>query len=96
MSPTLWKQNEQGYRTVAAGVTLPWRATDTKLAGMALIVGATPEQLKSVGRDEAARILEKLIEAGPDEAVQLVRAIEDDSLTAAQKRALIELIQREL
>lgn len=94
ISPALWTQNEQGYRKVTAGVVIPWRATDDKLAAMALVVGATPGQLEETGRDGAARILSKLIDAAPDPAAQLITAIQEDTLSDRQKRELIKLIEK--
>jgi len=95
MSPALWTQNEQGYRKVARGIVIPVRATDDKLAAMALVVGAAPDQLRSAGRDSAAAMLEKLLAAGPDENGQLIEAISQSrDFTERQKRALIEMIRR--
>lgn len=96
MSPALWNQNEQGYRKPAPGVVLGWKATDDKLAAMALVVGATPEQLREAGRDDAARALEKLISRAPREVTQMIDAVNEAKLTDRQKKALIELIRRDM
>src|ERR1700759_5159595 len=64
-SVALWTQNEQGSRKVGPGIRIPVRATDEKLAYMALVVGATPEQLETAGRSGSAVMLKKLIEAEP-------------------------------
>jgi len=96
MSPALWASNEQGRRKVTSDVVIPIRATDEKLAHMALVVGATPEQLTEAGRPEAAKMLAKLIEEAPDEASQLVDAVKEGKLTERQKNALIDLIHRKL
>ena len=96
MSASLWTQYEQGYRKVTPAVTIPIRATADKLAGMALVVGATPEQLREAGRDDAAAILRKLIDAGPDPKAQMVEKIRQSrDFTERQKRDLIELILRD-
>ena len=93
ISPATWTQNEQGYRKVTPAVTIPIRATDDKLASMALVVGATPEQLRNAGRDAAAGMLEKLIAAGPDETAQMVEAIRHSAdFTTEQKRRMIDMI----
>lgn len=93
-APT-WMQNEQGYRKVAPGVTIPIRATAEKLARMALVVRAAPAQLREAGRDDAAGILQKLIDAGPDPAAQLEEVLRHSrDLTEAQKRELIELVRQ--
>lgn len=94
-SVATWTQNEQGYRKVARGLIIPIRATDEKLARMALVVGATPGQLGEAGRDEAAVILKKLIDAGPDPAAQMIETIRSSGdLDDRQKRALIEMVRR--
>ena len=96
MSAALWTQNEQGYRKVTPAVTIPISATADKLAAMALVVGATPAQLREAGRDDAAGILQKLIDAGPDPTAQMVEKIQQSrDFTEQQKRALIEMVQRE-
>lgn len=96
MSASLWTQYEQGYRKVTPAVTIPVRATADKLASMALVVGATPGQLREAGRDDAAGILEKLIDAGPDPRAQMAEKIRQSrDFTERQKRKLIELVLRE-
>ncbi len=96
ISPALWSQNEQGYRKVTPLVTIPIRATADKLASMAQVVGATPEQLREAGREDAAAILQKLIDAGPDPHAQLVERIRASrDFSERQKRALIELVLRD-
>jgi hypothetical protein len=95
MSASLWTQYEQGYRKVTAAVTIPIEATDDKLAAMALVVGGAPEQLRQAGRDKAAIILQKLIDAGPDEHSQMAEAVRvSRDFTERQKQALIEMIGR--
>ena len=94
-SVTTWMQNEQGYRKVTPAVTISIRATAEKLARMALVVGAKPEQLTEAGRGDAAGILARLIDAGPDPAAQLEEALRHSrDLSEAQKRELIELVRR--
>lgn len=96
MSASLWTQYEQGYRKVTPAVTIAIKATADKLAGMALVVGATPEQLRESGRDDAAAILQKLVDAGPDPRAQVVEKIRQSrDFTERQKRALIELVLRD-
>ena len=94
-SVATWTQNEQGYRKVTPAFGIPIRATDEKLARMALTVGATPEQVRATGRDEAARMLEKLIEAGPDPKQQMAERIRQSrEFTEEQKKALINMVLR--
>lgn len=96
MSASLWTQYEQGYRKVTPAVTIAIKATADKLAGMALVVGATPEQLRESGRGDAAAILQKLVDAGPDPKAQVVEKIRQSrDFTERQKRALIELVLRD-
>lgn len=95
-SVATWTQNEQGYRKVTPVFGIPIRATDEKLARMALTVGATPDQVRATGREEAARMLEKLIEAGPDPKAQMVEKIRQSrEFTEQQKQALIEAVMRD-
>lgn len=94
MSPALWTQNEQGHRKVAPGVTIPIRATPDKLASMALVVGAVPQQLRDAGREDAASILERLIAAGPDENERMIEAVRSSrEFNDAQKQTLIKMIE---
>jgi transcriptional regulator with XRE-family HTH domain len=96
MSASLWTQYEQGYRKVTPLVTIPVTPTDDKLADMALVVGATPGQLREAGRGGAAAILQKLVDAGPDPYAQLVEQVRASrDLSERQKRALIELVLRD-
>jgi transcriptional regulator with XRE-family HTH domain len=96
MSASLWNQYEQGYRKVTPAVTIPIRATADKLASMARIVGATPDQLREAGRRDAAAILQKLIDAAPDPNAEMVEKIRaSGEFSERQKRALIELVTRD-
>lgn len=95
-SVATWTQNEQGYRKVARTLTIPIHATDEKLARMAMVVGATPDQLRETGRDGAARMLEKLLEAAPDPHKQLAEQIrQSGDFTEQQKRTLIDMVLRD-
>lgn len=95
-SVATWTQNEQGYRKVTPQLMIPIRAVADKLARMAMVVGATPDQLREAGRDDAARIQVKLIDAGPDEKAQLAEALRHSSdLTGKQKQALIDMLFRD-
>jgi hypothetical protein len=63
---------------------------------MALVVGAVPDQLREAGRSDAAVILQKLIDAGPDPKAQMVETIRQSrDFTERQKRALVEMVLRE-
>lgn len=94
-SVATWTQNEQGYRKVTPVTVIPVTATDEKLARMALVVGATPGQLGEAGRDGAARMLQKIIDAGPDPRTQLAEAVRNaGGLSDRQKQALIEMLRK--
>ena len=95
-SVATWTQIEQGHRKVTAAVTIAVRGTDEKVARMALVAGAPPGQLAEAGRPEAARMLEKLIEAGPDISTQTIEAIrQSGDFSDQQKAHLIDLLKRE-
>lgn len=95
-SVATWTQIEQGYRKVTPVIVIPIRGTDEKLARMALVAGATPEQLAEAGRPEAAGMLEKLLAAAPDPLAQLAERIRQSrDFTEAQKQALLAAIRRE-
>jgi len=96
MGTATWVQAEQGYRKVTAAVTIPIRATDDKLAAMAFVVGATPQQLRETGREIAADMLQRLINAAPDAKAQMVEKIrQSKDFSERQKRALIDMVLRE-
>ncbi len=95
-STATWVQIEQGHKKVTSALTIPIRGTAEKVARMGLVVGATPEQFRDAGRDDAAAILQKLIDAGPGPKEQLAEAIRQSrDFSERQKRALIELVLRE-
>jgi hypothetical protein len=95
-SVATWTQIEQGHRKVTAAVTITVRGTDEKIARMAVVAGATPAQLADAGRPEAARMLEKLIDAGPDIQTQTIEAVrQSGDFSDQQKRHLIDLLKRE-
>lgn len=95
-SAATWTQIEQGYRKVTPMLTIPITGTADKVARMALVVGAKPDELREAGRDDAARTLQKLIDAGPRQNGQLAEAVRHaDGLTERQKRALIDMVLRE-
>ena len=94
-SVATWTQNENGYRKVTPVFGIPIVATDEKLARMAQVVGATPQQLRDTGRHGAAKMLQKLIDAGPDPKAQMVEKIRQSrDFTQQQKEALIEAVMR--
>lgn len=94
-SVSAWTQGEQGYRRITPDVIAPNRMSDDHLARGVLILGGTPDQLRAGGRPEAARLLERLLAAGPRPSDQLAAAVESaDGLTDAQKRTLIELVRK--
>ncbi len=95
-SVATWTQIEQGYRKVTSGVTIPITGTDEKIARMAMVTGATADQLIEAGRPEAARMLEKLLAAAPDPVSDLIRSVErSGEFSDRQKAHLIDLLKRE-
>jgi transcriptional regulator with XRE-family HTH domain len=95
-SVATWSQIEQGYRKVARSLVIPITGTAEKVARMGLVVGADPGELSEVGREDAAVILRKLVDAGPDPRAQMVEVIRQSrDFTERQKRALIEMVLRE-
>jgi len=59
-SASRWTQIVQGYKQETAGLRVPVRAPADRLAQMARVVGATADQLRAVGRDDAADDLVRL------------------------------------
>lgn len=58
ISDSRWHQIIKGYRQESAGLRVPVRAPADTLARMARAVGATADQLREVGREDAADELE--------------------------------------
>lgn len=67
ISATRWRQLEAGTIRVK-GTDYPEKAPAETLALMAQAVGATPEELRTSGRDDAAAILVKILAVEPDAA----------------------------
>lgn len=63
MSDARWRQIAKGHNQASRDVRVPARAPDDTLARMARVVGATPDQLREVGREDAADELERLTAA---------------------------------
>ena len=57
ISPSQWSDVERGSKQGGSGVTIPVYATAQTLARMARAVGATPEDLRGAGREDAASVL---------------------------------------
>lgn len=66
ISDARWRQIAKGHNQASKDVRVPARAPAGTLARMAKIVGATPEQLREVGREDAADELEALNRAVRD------------------------------
>ena len=91
LSAPWWRMLETGVRRVK-GQDFPERANAETLARMAQTVGVTGAELTAAGRADAAAILEKL-PTNPHLQLSIdVRNSRD--LTERQKRALLELINR--
>lgn len=54
-----WRQIAKSFKQESGGVRIPVRAPAGTLARMAKVVGATPDQLREAGRDDAAAELER-------------------------------------
>lgn len=65
MSDARWRQIAKGFKYEAGGIRVPARAPADTLARMAKVVGATPDQLREAGRDDAA---EEMLRADSDPA----------------------------
>lgn len=61
ISDSRWRQIIKGYRQETKDLRVPVRAPADTLARMADVVGATPDQLREVGREDAAGELEALL-----------------------------------
>lgn len=61
MSPSRWTQIMRGYKQETPELRVPVHAPATTLARMARAVGASPDQLREVGREDAATDLEDLM-----------------------------------
>ncbi|MDP7721844.1 hypothetical protein [Mycobacterium sp. TY814] len=66
-----WRQIAKGYQQATRDTRVPVVAPADTLARMARAVGATPDQLRSTGRDDAADELERMMTVR--EAAQYVR-----------------------
>ncbi|MDO2978301.1 hypothetical protein [Mycobacteroides abscessus] len=62
MSDSRWRQIIKGYRQETADLRVPVRAPAVTLARMALVVGATADELRDVGREDAVEELQDLIQ----------------------------------
>lgn len=61
ISPTRWRQLENGFVPIR-GTNYPETGPAQTIARMALVVGATPQQLTDAGRADAAAELEAMAE----------------------------------
>lgn len=78
ISPERWRQIETGIARVARGTDVPVRDVPAQtIARMARVVGATPAELESVGRADAAAELRRIIEAEPQEEMSQAEMIAD-------------------
>lgn len=72
ISDTRWRQVIRGWQLNGAGQAIEARAGGDILARMALVVGVTPDQLREVGRPDAAVFAERLAKANPGDTVTLI------------------------
>ena len=54
ISPSQWSDVERGSKKAGPGVAVPVHASAETLAKMAQVIGATPDELTAVGREDAA------------------------------------------
>jgi hypothetical protein len=95
ISSPWWRVLETGIRRVK-GQDFPETANAETLARMALVVGATEQELRDTGRADAAEKLAKLIAAGPDPVEQIAEVIRQSSdFSDRQKRYLTDLLERD-
>jgi hypothetical protein len=95
ISETRWRQIEVGGRWFR-GRWEPEIAPPDTLARMAYVAGATPDELREAGREDAAPSLETVLANPPDQIAQLVDGVrEARGLSDRQKREIIELIRRD-
>lgn len=80
MSEGRWRQITAGYQVVSPGVYAQVHGPAGTLARMAVVVGVTPDQLRSAGRDDAATVLAGLLERQPanDEMLERIKAMDTD------------------
>lgn len=60
MHESRWRQLAKGYQQVTSGTRVAAKAPADTLARMARAVGAKPDDLRAVGREDAAAVLESL------------------------------------
>lgn len=89
MSGTRWRQIVRGNASVGDGITISVRAPADTLARMAKVVDVTAEELKQIGREDAADELEASTEDAP--ATLEERAARADKLADRMQDELDEL-----
>lgn len=95
ISSPWWRVLETGIRRTH-GHDFPESANEETLARMAQVVGATPAELRTAGREDAAEILEKILAAPPDPVSDMIRSVERSAeFDDRQKAHLIDLLKRE-
>ncbi len=93
LSEGRWRQITAGYQVVSPGVYAHVRGPAGTLARMAAVVGITPAQLRTAGRDDAARVLAGRLDRKPadDEMLERIKAMDTD-----QARELLATIAMRL
>lgn len=93
LSEGRWRQITAGYQVVSPGVYAHVRGPAATLARMAAVVGITPAQLMSAGRDDAAKVLAGRLDRKPadDEMLERIKAMDTD-----QARELLATIAMRL
>ncbi len=80
LSEGRWRQITAGYQVVSPGVYAQVRGPAGTLARMAAVVGVTPDELRSAGRDDAATVLAARLNRKPadDEMLERIKAMDAD------------------
>ncbi len=80
LSEGRWRQITAGYQVVSPGVYAQVRGPAATLARMAAVVGVSPAQLRSAGRDDAATVLAARLDRKPadDEMLERIKAMDTD------------------
>lgn len=68
-----WRQIIKGFKQETADVRVPVKGPADTIARMAQVVGATVDQLRDAGRDDAAAELDRLLNAPESDTLRLLR-----------------------
>jgi hypothetical protein len=87
-----WRQITSGYQVVSAGVYAPVRGPAATLARMAAVAGVSAAELRSAGREDAARLLEDQATHGADnELLARIAAMDSDKARELLAQIAVQL-----